>query len=206
MSTQSLKPKAPPPPTWWSPKAGFWLAAVFAVLAGFPYARSAMNLLHEGKPVNMDTVKRQTMKMAMKKEKENYGRGEDAKRMREIKTLALAPDGSVWGGGKAGIFRQQNDRWIPVAGYPDVETKSISASAGGNVLVTGKHGVYLLRNGTWTQVYDEEAHTALIGSDGTLYIGTKEGLKRKRGQSEWEQMDDGLPASATPEVAQHTTP
>lgn len=200
MSTPTPKPKPPAPPSWWSPKAGIWLAVAFVGIAGYPYAKSAVNLLQEGKPVDVASVKKQTMKMEMKREKEEHGRGEDPKKLREIKSLALAPDGSVWGGGKAGIFRQQEGKWVAVAGYPDVEVKSINVSTNGSVLVTGKHGVYLLRNQVWTQVYEDDAHTALMGNDGTLYVGTKEGMKRKQGQGDWEAYSEGLPLPA--EIAQ----
>ncbi|TDU69256.1 hypothetical protein EI77_02904 [Prosthecobacter fusiformis] len=187
-------PKTPPaPPSWWSPKAGIWLAVLFVGAAGFPYIASTTKLLAEGKPVTLDAVKDVAEKDMMKKEKEHAK--DDAKKYREIKSLAVGADGTVWSGGKAGIFRMKDGAWQAVPGYADIEAKQISVVGNGSVLVTGKQGVYRHQGDAWTQVYEGEAHTAAESADGTLYVTTKEGLKKKSPGAEWTMMSDGFPVT-----------
>lgn len=186
------KPNTPPaPPSWWSPKAGIWLAVLFVGVAGFPYLSSTTKLLAEGKPVTLDAVKDEAKKDMIKKEKEHDK--EDPKKYREIKSLSVTADGTVWSGGKAGVFRMKDGTWQAVAGYPDIEAKQISLTSNGSVLVTGKHGVYRYLADAWTQVYEGEAHAASETAEGTLYVTSKEGLKKQVKGAEWTVVSDGFP-------------
>jgi hypothetical protein len=191
MSTP-IKPAAPPPPTWWSPKAAIWMSLAFIAIAGFPYITSTTKLLAEGKPVTLEAVKGEAKKDMMKKDKEHGML--DEKKQREIKAMTVAADGTLYAGGHAGVLRWKDGAWEKLGGYEDAEAKLITTAPDGSLLVAGKHGAYRYASGAWTQVYEDDVHSISQTADGTLYIsGPKTGLKKKATGGDWEVVSEGFP-------------
>ncbi len=184
--------KSPAPqPTWWSPKAALGLAFGFAAVAGFPYLASTTRLLAEGKPVTIAAVKDETKKDMMKKEKEHHEH--DAKKQREIKSMTVAADGTLYAGGHAGVLRWKDGAWEKLPGFEDEEAKSIVSAPDGSLLVAGKHAAWKHKDGAWSKVYDGDTHSISQAADGTLFVaGPKVGLKKKAPGGEWEMVSEGF--------------
>lgn len=187
--------KAAPAPSWWSPKMGILIAAIFAVLAGFPYISSAVRLWSGGKEVTMESVKKDAMQK--EKEKMEHGHGEEAMKYREVRHVAVAADGTLYGGGKAGVFVFKNDTWKRMEDFPGDEVKSVFVGRTGTVWAAAKKAVYSYSDGVWTAAYTgAEPHSVAETADGTVYVPTKTGIMRRIKGGEWTPFTEGFPAVA----------
>lgn len=178
------------PPKWWSPSAGIVLAAGIIVLAALPYLSSAAKLLVGGKQITVADLKKEADK--------EYRKPEPAARLRETKAIAVAADGTVWAGGKAGLFKRQGASWKLIEDYPGKDVKSLATTGGGEVIAVDEKAV-LQRStdGTWRTIYDGESLGLALGPDGSALLTIKKGgVLRRPASGTWEPWADGFPIEA----------
>ncbi len=191
------KPAAPPPPKWWSPSMAVWFVLGFAALAGLPYLTSAGKLMAEGKELSTEAVKKEMKAKEGEKKKEDMKKA-DPEKLREIKGLALGADGTLYGGGKAGVFALKDGQWSPLEGFSGHDVKAVAAAANGEVLVAHHDGVSALSaDGKWSEVYEGEVHTIAAAADGSVYLSRHKpaSLLKRQADGSWAKVNDGLPTS-----------
>jgi len=190
------KKPAPPPPKWWSPSIGVWFVVGFAALAAVPYLTSATKLMAEGKELSPEAVKKEMKAKQGEKKKEDMKK-EDPAKLREIKGLAIAADGTVYGGGKAGLFALKDGEWSAIEGFKGHDVKAIALAANGEVLVAHHDGVSSLANGQWSDVYDGEVHNVASAGDAVYLAAHKPAaLLKRQADGSWAKINDGLPLPA----------
>lgn len=175
------------PPKWWSPSAGIVLAAGITVLAALPYLSSVAKLLVDGKQITIAGLRKEADK--------EFRKPERAAKLREIKAIAVAADGTAWAGGKAGLFRREGTVWKLVDDYPGKDVKSLVVTGGDEVIAVDEKAV-LQRStdSTWRTIYDGESLGLALGPDGSALLTIKKGgvLRRAAGGT-WEPWADGFP-------------
>lgn len=190
------KKSAPPPPKWWSPSIGIWFVIGFAALAVLPYLTSATKLMAEGKELSAEAVKKETKAKQGEKMKEAMKKEEPGK-LREIKGLAIDPEGIVYGGGKAGVFVLKDGQWSALEGFNGHDVKAIAIATDGELLVAHHDGVAArAADGKWSEAYEGEVHN-LAASAGTVYLAPKKpaALLKREPNGTWTKINDGLPPS-----------
>lgn len=190
------KPASPPPAKWWSPSMSVWFVLGFAALAGLPYLTSTTKLLAEGRELSVDAVKKEMKAREGEKKKEDMKK-EDPEKLREIKGLAVGADGTVFGGGKAGVFALKEGQWTVLEGFSGHDVKAIAVTGTGEVLVAHHDGVSALSpEGIWSDIYQGEVHN-LAASGGEIYLAPKKpaALLKRQPDGTWAKLNDGLPTS-----------
>jgi hypothetical protein len=158
-----------------------------------PYLTSATKLMAEGKELSPEAVKKELKAKEGEKKKADMKKEEPAK-LRVIKGLALAPDGTVYGGGKAGLFALKDGEWSAIEGFKGHEVKAITLTANGELLVAHHDGVSSLSNGQWSDVYEGEVHNlAASGADVFLATHKPAALHKRQADGTWAKINDGLP-------------
>ena len=114
-----------------------------------------------------------------------------------VASLAFGPDGACWLGGREGLFVAPEglgdgasahfERVEP--GLPRAYVRRLATDATGRVAAANsRHGVYLRdAAGRWQQVTSDEemaneTYSVLFDHEGTLWVGTAEGLYRLEGE------------------------
>jgi hypothetical protein len=185
-SPKPVKPSAPPPPKWWAPSAGIWFAVGFLVLAGVPYLVSTTKLMAAGKEASLEKI---TAEVKKKKEEPD--------KQREIKGLASAPDGTLYGGGKAGLFSLKNGQWTALEGFTGHEVKALAVNQSGALFVAHHDGVSKLQNGAWSEVYEGNVHNLIVTADDSVLMSTVKpsALMKLEADGSWRTLNDGLPVA-----------
>jgi hypothetical protein len=187
-----IVPSKPTPPRWWSPGVSIWIAIVFIAIATVPYISSATKLVAAGKPLSVEGLQKEAYKDRKKHEEPD--------RMREVKAFALAADGTVYAGGKAGLFQRDGSEWKPVADYPGHDAKALAITAAGELIVVEEKAAYeRSADGVWSTTFEGEAFTVATAANGDAYLTLKKGggvLRRVPG-GKWEAWADALPISET---------
>ena len=172
-----------------------WFVLGFAALAGLPYLTSAGKLMAEGKELSAEAVKKEMKAKESEKHKEDMKK-EDPEKLREIKGLAIGADGTVYGGGKAGLFSLKDGEWNMVEGFDAFDVKALAVAANGSLYVAHHDGVSLRSaDGQWSQAYEGEVHTVATGADGTVYLSRHKPatLLKHQPDGSWAKVNDGLP-------------
>ena len=176
-------------PSFWSPRSGVYFAAGFLALAGEPYLLNGAKLYAETGKVSAGEVMKETKEDKEKKEKEH----EKPEKLREIKSGAALPDGTVFAGAKGGLAVLKGVEWSAVPGFPDDEAKSLAASADGTLWVAGKKGLHAYKNGAWRTEKEGDAHSVSVGADGSIILASKKGLEVRKPSGEWSEVAKSLP-------------
>lgn len=162
-------------------------AGVFVLLAAWPYLSSATQILAAGDAPSAAKVKQGVEVMAK--------REHDAKHGREIKAVATLADGRIFLGNKGGLAVLENGQVTAVDGFPGGEVKALAAT-GNTLWAVSKDTVWQCTGAAWRKAYQgDEAHSLAVGPDQSIYLGTKQGLKRSRDGVQWEAVDVQMPAA-----------
>ncbi len=165
---------------------GVWVMLGFGVLAGVPYLASATKLMAEGKPVTAEEMKKDVMK-----------KKEEPEKQREIKGLTASLDGTVYGGGKSGLFAWKGQAWEEVQGFNGHDVKALAAGQGDTLYVAHHDGVAMRKDGTWSEIHEGEVHNIALTADGSLLVATKKpaSLKKREADGTWKTLNEGLPVA-----------
>jgi hypothetical protein len=163
---------------------GVWVMIGFGILAGVPYLASAGKLMAEGKPVTAAEMNKNVMK-----------KSEEPEKQREIKGLSVASDGTIYGGGKMGLYALKEGNWAAVEGIDAQDVKAVVAGAGDVLFVAHHDGVAMRKDGTWSEIHEGEVHNIALGSDGHILLATKKptSLLQHQADGSWKKLNDGLP-------------
>lgn len=190
-NSSTSKPVRPAIPLPWPYRSALFGVALFVTVAGFPYAAAAVRLLVAGQPVRLQAVQKQLRTNEMRMEAAGKGR--------EVKAVAVLPDGTLYLGGKAGLAVLRHGQAEPVTDWPDAEVKSLASASDGTLWVVGKEALWRRDGGssTWNRVREGDAHSIEIAPDGMLYLAGKTGLRRSRDGQTWEEVSAAVPSAAS---------
>jgi hypothetical protein len=181
-------------PTW-GKSAAVLGVTVFGVLAAIPYLQGGAKLLAAGETVDLSKVQ----KVVEKENKEKDKAMHEKKGNLDVKAVAALPDGTVYFGGKIGLYRAKGGKAEELAQFPGEDVKSIAATTSGEVLVAAKQGVWASKDGAeWKQVAKGDAHGVSIAADGSVYVAMKDDgvVRRAAGSEEWTPVKLGLDEQA----------
>lgn len=124
-------------------------------------------------------------------------KGEPADKQREVKGLAVAKDGTVFGGGKNGVFTLKDGQWHRMEDFAGHDVKAVALDAAGTMYVLHHDGVSMRKDGAWSEIYEGEAHNLALGGDGSLLLGAMKpaALMKRQPDGSWQKLNDGLPTA-----------
>lgn len=165
---------------------GVWVMIGFAAMAGVPYLMSAGKLMAEGKPVTAEEMQKDVMK-----------KKEEPEKQREIKGIASGPDGTIFGGGKGGLFSLKGETWEPVTGFTGHDVKALAVDQAGSLYVVHHDGVAMRKDGAWSEIHEGEVHNIALAADGSVLLATKKpaSLMKRTADGTWSKVNDGLPVA-----------
>lgn len=182
--------------TGWAAIAG---AVIFGGLALTPFIAAAWEQTTAGGGVTLTEV------VERGREKANDGE----KKAREVHALALLADGTMLLGGKVGLLREQGGRVSLDEGFPGGEVRGLAVAESGTIFAAAKDGLWTRAAGakTWERRFSGETRAVALGTDGALWVVTKEdGVKTSvdEGRS-WADVriafDDALVGQAAARIA-----
>lgn len=178
-------------PTWGKGAAVLGVV-VFGALAAVPYFQTTSKLIAAGETVDLKTVQQAVEKEGKMKEKADHAMKHGKP---DIKAVAALPDGTVYFGGKLGLYRTKDGKAEELTKFPGEDPKSIVATPAGEVLVAAKQGVWSSKDGAeWQQVLKGDAHGLSVAGDGAIYAAVKEEgvMRRAAGSTDWQPVKLGL--------------
>lgn len=116
----------------------------------------------------------------------------------EVKALFVGADGTVFVGGKEGLYILEDGALTEVADFPGREVKGMTGCEDGMLLVASKGGLHRLENEKWTALHTAEGEDVAIDGEGAILFAPKKmGLLRSAdGGKTWTAVEvAGLVAS-----------
>jgi signal transduction histidine kinase/ligand-binding sensor domain-containing protein len=127
----------------------------------------------------------------------------------EVLALSASRDGTLWVGfarveGRVSVAALRNGKVVTVSEgtAPRDSTIAVLADRAGDVWAVSEGRLHRLRDGRWTVVQPQplgDAAVLSVGEDlrGTLWVGTREGLFRRRDDDRFELIDQGIARDAS---------
>src|SRR5918994_4722019 len=127
----------------------------------------------------------------------------------EVLALSASRDGTLWVGfarveGMASVAALRKGKIVTISegSAPRDSTTAVIADRAGHVWAVSEGRLYRLRDGRWTAVQTQplgDAAVLSVGEDprGTLWVGTREGLFRRREGDRFELVDRGIARDAS---------
>jgi ligand-binding sensor domain-containing protein len=163
----------------WGLRAAIGGAAVFAVVAAWPYLTATSIMLAQGESISPDAVKHQVAhaeKMAKKKMEMQKDKNGHADKPIEAKGVLALADGSLLLGTKTGIATLRDGELKIDKRFPGDEVRSLALAPDGSIWAASKDGVWNRSGDEWIKRHSGDFHGVHVAANGSVAIAGKPGV------------------------------